>query len=472
MLNQVRASIAAALTRRQPLTERLAALRAAVTAGGADVSGDEIRQVIADRDAIDAELTALEARAAELTAEVEREAAIDRLQSTVTGTGASQRGLPAYDRVARVGQEERTYRPDTDPRGNGFLRDLGLMHLHGGVAREASDRLSRHMQEERIDRAEYLGRAERAAGTGAFAGLVVPQYLTDLYAPLARNMRPFADACNRHPLPPDGMTLNISRITTGTSAALQASENTAVSETNIDDTLLAVSVQTNAGQQTLSRQAVERGTGTEDVTVQDLYRAFATTLDSTLINQATNGLTNVATSIAYTDASPTVAEAYPKVVQGISAVEAAMLNMASGDNLAVMHSRRWYWLQNALSSTWPLMAQPGIPAQMLGANFAEAYGMGIRGVLPNGTPVVVDNNVATNLGAGTNEDEIYLVDRQECHLWEDPSAPVFIRAEQPAVASLGVLFVLYGYFAYTFARYSHSQKIAGTGLVTPAFTGV
>lgn len=96
----------------------------------------------------------------------------------------------------------------------------------------------------------------------------------------------------------------------------------------------------------------------------------------------------------------------------------------------------------------------------------------MRGVLPNGTPVIVDNNIATNLGAGTNEDEIYILSRRESHLWEDASAPMLIRAEQTNAASLGVLFVVYGYFAYTHARYSHAQKLNGTGLVTPTWTGV
>ena len=87
-------------------------------------------------------------------------------------------------------------------------------------------------------------------------------------------------------------------------------------------------------------------------------------------------------------------------------------------------------------------------------NYAERYGKGVRGVLPNGTPVVVDNNIATNLGAGTNEDEIYSARKNECHLWEDPNAPLFIRAEQTKAANLGVLLVVYGYFAYTFGRYA------------------
>ena len=46
---------------------------------------------------------------------------------------------------------------------------------------------------------------------------------------------------------------------------------------------------------------------------------------------------------------------------------------------------------------------------------------------------------------------------------------MFIRAEQTAAASLGVLLVAYGYFAYTFTRRAHAQRIGGTGLVTPTF---
>ena len=134
-----------------------------------------------------------------------------------------------------------------------------------------------------------------------------------------------------------------------------------------------------------------------------------------------------------------------------------------------MHSRRWYWLQSQLTSTWPMFGQPGVAPQMSGVNYAEKYGSGFRGVLPSGAPVVVDNNIATNLGAGTNEDEIYFASPSECHLWEDPSAPMLIRAEQTKAANLQILLVVYGYFAYTHARRPHAQKIAGTGLITPSF---
>ena len=474
LIRSAEARLTQAAAERKNKQDALIAMRSSVESGDATVTREAVNAAIAERDAADQKLTAATTEVEQLRQEKARDEEADRLARSV----APAAPRPAYDHVARVGSEERTYAAHKErgfrdgkfergaKPGAQFERDVAAAFLGDYEARE---RLTRHMAEERVERAQYL---ERAVGTSAFAGLVVPQYLTDLYAPAAAARRPFADAIRKHDLPSSGMTVNLSRITTATSTAIQASQNSSVSETNIDDTLLTVDVQTNAGQQTISRQAIERGSGIEPVVLDDLFRRYATTLDNTLLNQATNGLTNVATSIAYTDASPTVAEAYPKIIQGLSAVEAAMLDMGSGENIAVMHSRRWYWLQNALASTWPIISQPGILPQMFGANFATNYGSGIRGVLPNSTPVIVDNNVATNLGAGTNEDEIYLLDRNESHLWEDSSAPMFIRAEQPAAASLGVLLVVYGYFAYTHARYTQAQKIAGTGLVTPTFTGV
>jgi hypothetical protein len=461
------------LANRAALRDKLAARAVATTAleavrNNPNATDEEATTAINARAAIDAEIDVLRAQGNEIEAEIVRDDAMERLQGEVVPASGAVRLAGAQGDRVQLGAEPRTYSRETDRNGRQFMRDVGLRFMHGMGAGESNQRLDRHMAEVRVEQAQYL---TRAAGTGAFAGLVVPQYLTDMYAPLARTMRPFADACNHHDLPEDGMTLNLSRITTGTSTALQASENTAVSNTDIDDTLLPISVQTNAGQQTLSRQAVERGTGTEDVTVQDLFRAYASTLDNTLINQASTGLAASATTQTFTTPVTNVA-LYSQIIKAQSGVEAIMLNMASGDNIAVMHSRRWYALQSAASASFPLITQPGFVNQQWGINYTETYGRGVRGLLPNGTPVVVDNNIVTNLGAGTNQDEVYVADRQECHLWEDPNAPVFIRAEQPAAASLGILFVLYGYFAYTFGRFSgQAQKITGAALVPPAFDG-
>jgi hypothetical protein len=455
LIDKIKGDIATKLGERNEKAARLAELR------GQDAPDEtEVATVRAAQTALDAEIDALNARRQELETEQARDEAMDKLASEVVP--AARR--PSYDGVARVGQEKRQYNPDYDKKGDRFLADVAMQFRFNDPG--ATERLARHMSEESVERSQHL---ERAVGTGAFAGLTVPQYLTDLYAPATAALRPFADVgCNHHDLPPSGMTVNISRITTASAVALQASENSAVQETDMDDTLLTANVQTVAGQQTVSLQAIERGTGIEDVTVQDLMNRYATTLDSTLINQAVTGLSAVATATAYTDATPTVPELYPKILGANAGVEAALLAMGYPTHVT-MHSRRWNWLQSQMSATWPLMAQPGIPVQAIGQNNGSAYGDGVRGVLPNGLQVIVDNNISTALGAGT-EDELYLTPKSECHLWEDPAAPMYIRAEQTKAASLGVLLVVYGWFAYTFGRYANGMgKVNGTGMIAPTF---
>ena len=431
----------------------------------ADVAACELRKEAAKKSLVGIEHRLVVARKAQVSEE-EIESGLEvRIADPTTSAGAR----PAYDQVARVGREERTYHRGTRGGGKGgaFLKDVVRQFLFRDP--ESEQRLFRHMQEERVERGDKMQRAAGDAGTGAFTGLVVPQYLTEMYAPKARARRPFADACNQHDLPEQGMTVNISQITTGSTVTNQATEFAAASATSMDDTLLTENVKTASGQQSLSRQAIERGTGIEDVTMDDLQRAWATNLDATLITEATTGLAALAVSVPYVDATPTGAELYPKLLGAMAASEAVFLGYAQPD-LAVMHSRRWYWLQAQLTSTWPMFGQPNIPSQLAGVNFAETYGAGFRGVLPNGTAVIVDNNCGTALGAGT-EDEIYVAASDECHLWEDPNAPQFIRAEQPQAANLAVTLVLYGYYAYCFRRFPSGGvgKVSGTGLIAPVF---
>lgn len=431
--------------------------------GATDVDEAKVTALREKKAATAAELTELRADLDALEREATQDESVARLQSTLTPTEPATR---AYDDVARVTSEERTYSKEKDRRGQGFALDIARSFAFNDM--DAHARLQRHMAEERAERGEDALKL-RAVGTGAVSGLVVPQYLVDQFAPMARAGRPFADACRPHDLPAQGMTVSLGKVTTGTTVDTQSAENALVSETDIDDTLLTFNIQTNAGSQTVSRQGLERGVGVEDTVMEDLLRAYAVSLDSKLLNQAANGLTNVATAIAYTDASPTAAELYPKLLAGPAAAEAALLDQAAGDILAVMHSRRWYWLQSQLTSTWPLFGQPGAAVQQAGVDYGTRYGAGFRGILPSGTPVIVDNNIATDLGVGTNEDEIYFASQNESHLWEDPNGPVFIRAEQTQAKKLAVDLVVYGYFAYTFARRVHAQKISGTGLVVPTF---
>ena len=439
-------------------------LRSKLEDGDESITREAVAAAVAERDAADVALDGARAKVADLEAEIAREDEIAALRSEVVETGVSRR---AYDEVARVGREERTYRPDADPDGTGFLRDFMAGAVFGDYS--AQQRLGRHMDEERVERGELRANVPSAN----FGSLVVPAYLTDLYAKKSRASRPFADAMRKHPLPATGNTIEIAKITTGTTTAVRTDETSAVSETNIDDTSFSVPVIEVAGSQSLSRKAVMRGTGIDSVVFEDLFSSYNTTVDSTVINQATYGLDAVATQVAYTDGTPTAAELYPKLLAAGAAVEAALLDQDPNGTAFVMHSRRWAWIQSQLSSTFPLIAQPvNAGLNVAGVANNSGYGSGVRGILPNGAPVIVDNNIATNVdvGGGTTHDKIFCVSLPECHLWEDANAPMYISTDTgPSMKTNAVDIVIFGFMAYTFLRQAHAQAIFGTGTTTPAF---
>jgi hypothetical protein len=378
-------------------------------------------------------------------------------------TGAEE---PVVRGSAVVTREERMYDVENQKRGVSFVADVVSAQLRGDL--DAAQRLQRHMAEERAEGVEV-----RDVGTGAFTGLTVPQYLTDLVAPPKRAMRPVADLARKLALPADGMTVNISRITTATATAVQASENAAVQETDADDTLLTVNVRTIAGQQDVSVQALQRSVGADAVIIADLQNAYHTVLDSQIINaDGTSGShlgirsTSSIVSVTYTDASPTAAEAYPKLFDLISQIQSGVFG---GATHLVMHPRRWNWFASQVGTSFPFLQPNNVSATNVGGEISSNTYGGVVGVLA-GLPVVLDGNIVTNVGAGTNEDVILGVTADELFLWEQPGSPMLIRAEQTAAGNLTVKLVVYGFSAFTAGRYPGAHgTIGGTGLVTPVF---
>ena len=328
---------------------------------------------------------------------------------------------------------------------------------------EASDRIARHQK----------GSGEkRDVGTGAFAGLVVPQYLTDLVAKKARAGSPFYNAVPKAPLPEKGMKVELSRITTGSETTFQASENAALTETNMDDTLYTVNVNTIGGQQDVSRQAIERGTDLEAIVFSDLISAYYTELDKNMINGGGTGqpvgISQVSgiNSVTYTDGSPTVGELYPKLIDGIQKINS---NRFAAATAIIMHPRRWGFLAAGVDgNSRPLVLPAGNqPDNVYGVGEAAAYGQ-VVGQLA-GLPVIADANVRTDLGGGA-EDAIYIVKADDHVLFEESGSPFRLRFDDVGSGSLTVKLVCYGYVAYASGRYpSGISAITGTGLDAPTF---
>ena len=427
-----------------------AVLEAVAVENRTDLTADETTKV----DALVAESRSLDSKIENLKAQADADAKVAEVRAAVADVAMPKSG------GAKVIREERTYTPNS---GASFIKDAFNAQFKQDFS--AQDRLARHMREEEVER--------RDGTTANFEGLVVPQYLTDLAAPLARAGRPTADfATNKMPLAPSGMTLNISRMTTGTSTAIQQTQATDVSETDADDTLLTVNVRTIAGQQDLSRQAIERGTGIDSFVIGDLIRSWHTTLNSQIINGAgTNGTikgirASGGNAVTFTATTPTVALLYPKLADALQKVQS---NVFTTPTHWIMHPRRLAFLLAGVdSSNRPLVvpsANGPMNAVATGAGTAQ-YGNSGYSLL--GLPIIADASVQTTLS--TDQDEIYLVDSREMHLFEQPGSPFSLRFEATGASNLTVKTVVYGYAAFTAERYPLAASIiSGTGLAAPSF---
>ena len=427
-----------------------AVLEAVAAESRTDLTAEETEKV----DALVAESRTLDTKIENLKTQADADAKVAEVRAAVAEVAMPKSG------GAKITSEPRTYTANSD---SSFVRDAFNAQMKNDYA--ANERLARHMKEESIER--------RDVGTGAFEGLVVPQYLTDLAAPLARAGRPFLDgAVTTRALPASGMSINISRQTTGTATAIQATENAAVQETDSDDTLLTVNVRTIAGQQDISRQAIERGTGIDSFIVGDLIRAWHTNLNSQALNGAGTSGTILGldgsggNAITYTSTVPTAALLWPKLADAINQIQT---NAFVNPTHWVMHPRRLAYLLAAVDgSSRPLLVPTANGAMNSFGQGDGAPKYGNSGYSLMGLPVIADASVTTT--NNTSQDKIYCVSASENHLWEQPGAPFSLRFDATGAGNLTIKTVVYGYAAFTAGRYPLANSIiAGSGLAAPTF---
>jgi len=470
LIRQVEQQISTKRSARAEHRKTIDTIRAACTTGAQrDPSATEAAQVRAAQIAIgtlDRELEVLNGTLAGYRAEKESDEATDRLSREISPTGAT---LPGEDRSFQVGSEPRTYsRHDVTFGRPTFLRDLYDAQIKGDPA--ASERLARHGREVEV---HSPGFAARAVNTGAVAGFTPPQYLVDLFAELARAGRPVANLCTQLPLPDRGMTVNVPRITTGTTTGVQASENATIANQDLDDTVLSVPVVTMAGYTDVSRQSIERGEMVEQLVLGDLASDYSAKLDAQVVNGTGAsgqhlGLLNVSgtNTVTYTDASPTIAELWPKIAD---AVRQVVSQRYTGPTAIVMTPLAWGWFIAQLDSTGrPLVDLTGKGSNPAAVVTAPSYEGSAGNVM--GVPVYLSGNIPANLGTGTNETAIIAADFRDVILFEDPAnAPAQLRFDGPLSSSLGVRLVAYGYSALAAGRQPKAiSKITGTGLIVPA----
>ena len=408
---------------------------------------------------------------------------------TSTTTGAK---LPAYDSVFRVGAEERTYtraksaRP-TSEGGLSFFGDVIAMASGDFAARQRVERSQVEVVREGEIRETHF--TTRATSTGSLSGLVIPQYLIEEVALALRSGRPLANALRREQIPDEGMSLIIPQASTGVSAAVQASENSAVSSTDSNYAALTLPVSTIAGQAQMSRQSLDRGTpGLDQLIMTDLANAYAAQVEAAIVNgsgasgqvRGIMNTTGINLSSTYA-AAATIPTFYTKMAGAVNAVSSSGAGITA--RLIAMAPRRWAWLLAATDTSGrPLVTPTGNgPYNATGVNSMPGYYSGdpnsmtsstVVGQL-HGLPVITSTAIPTNVGGGSSEDVAFVLDTQASILFEDltnDGAPRFLNFEQTLGNQMTTTLVAYSYIAFTAGRYPTSITKVG-GVDTTATNG-
>lgn len=315
---------------------------------------------------------------------------------------------------------------------------------------------------------------ERAVGSSGNT-FAPPLWLVDEFVKLARAGRTTADLCQQNDLPSGVSSINLPTVATGTTTAVQATQNTSVSNTDMTVSSVSSGITTISGQQQVSMQLLQQsGIPFDEVILGDLVASYAAQIDGQVIagsgaSGQLSGITTIAgtNAVTYTQASPVFAGSGQFYSQILNAIQAVYTNRFLAPDVIVMHPRRWNWVLAALDGQNRPLVVPNGPAfnqpAVTGGPAAEGYSGTLAGI-----PVYVDPNIPTNGGAGTNQDEVFVMRREDLWLFESPLQSASFDATYANQAT--ILFRVLAYSAFIPNRYPKAISIiSGTGLVTPTY---
>jgi HK97 family phage major capsid protein len=418
---------------------------------------------------------------------------------------AARRAAAEVSRPAHVRSEPLTYTHQKSVQENiSYFRDLWMMKQHGDV--RAADRLQQHAREVDIELPARQARREQNAeqqirnaigwdqpspfekrvnpnrtdGQGGY--LVPPLWMMDELIPILRAGRVVADQVRKMDLPEGTDSINIPKLSTGTTVAAQTADNAGVSSTDFTDTSVSAGVKTLAGQQDVAIQLIEQSPlSLDEILFTDLIADYNKKLDQQVLagsnaSGQVEGLYSSAGgspwsntgSVTYTDASPTVPKFYPVWAQSVSSIAQ---NRFSISNIKFfVHPRRWYWHVGALdSSNRPLVLPSSFSMfNAIAVNQGVDVAEGWVGDAPTGHPVYVDANITTSdtAGSGSGQDISIALKCDDAFLFEGEMR----QRTLPEVLSgtLQVRFQIYNYIGFLL-RYGQSLVIgSGTGYAAPS----
>lgn len=463
--DQMRERISGLVAQRSALhDEQSAILGAAEKRDNKALTADEQKLYDEKRDAkktLDTEIGECETRLNELLDEEKRDAAAAESRAKY-GNG---------DQSTRTQVNEPDIYVKDGGNGNSYFRDLGKHAL--GLSADSTDRLRRHSQYETEKRA--LGNTNAAGGSGG--EFAPPGWLIDEWVNLIRPGRITADLFRHESVPAGVSSVNLPKILTGTTTAIQSTQNSALSQTDLTTGYVQTGFATIGGKQVVSQQLLDQtAVNFDSIIMRDLAADYAQRVGTQVYlgtgtgsgtNAVVNGLgaATVGSTQTWTQASPTVAGFYGQASALLAKFLAARL---APPTCWVMSPRRWYYLCSTVDSNGrPLVVPNGNAFNPIAVQGSPAAPMGMVGTLL-GLPVYIDPLVPINLGSGTNQDNVYLLKTDDLILFE--SQPQSEAFRETYADSVGVLFRLFAYVGTMLNRHAESIGVlTGTGLVTPTF---
>ncbi len=459
------------LERRKALVEERKTLKADASALLTDDAG-EIRTLSTEEDetykakttriaAIDDDLELVDARVAELNGVEAREAAAAK-HLTETGTA----------HASVVDEPNPVYRRDASPADPSFFKDLAALQL--GRLDFATGARNIAEVKDRLAASQETRAGDMTTVAGAGGEFAPPLWLVSDFIALARAGRVTADLCQKDTLPSGVSSVNLPKVSTGVTVAVQQTQNSALSDTAMTTTSVSSGITTVGGKQIVAMQLLQQsGIPFDRVILEDLALAYAVQVDTQVLygsnaSGQVRGLVGFATNTAFTTASPAPASAtnanslYYTVQKSAAAIQTG--RYLPGDAI-VMHPNRWAWILGAVdANSRPFVIPNGNNFNPLGTTGAQPA-QGPAGIFGS-YPVYTDPNISTTANSATNQDEIYVLRSRDLYLWESPVQSASFDATYADNAS--VLFRVLGYIAFICNRYAASvQSIRGTGLIAP-----
>jgi HK97 family phage major capsid protein len=381
-----------------------------------------------------------------------------------------------------ITREEQTYRPDSQ---HGFFRDSFRSKFLSDEGARA--RLERHATEMTVEARNATRAPERrsvggssvsveyerrswADGQGGYG--TPPLWLIAETATAPRPERCLAGLIDSAPLPRGCSSVNIPRLTTGTSAAV-APPATPASSTDIADAATTSRVVEITGMADVPIQLFDQspqipGAHLDAVLGRDLTAAYDAALEGQLVNGTGGSTANAQIlgvlncgggSVTFTSASPTGSAMYPSF--GLVAGYVADNRRVRGEAF-IARGARHAWLASSEDASnrpleVPLTAQAIINDPTKPNPIASIINY----------PLFTSEQIPTTLGTGANQDAILMVRYSDMLLWE--SSPRLDIFDEVLSSTMEIRLQLRCYAAAILARYpSGICALTGTGMAVPS----